>query len=191
MRGSVKSQIKPAIDCLNTEKITYRVSPKSNQTVIAEFFTRDMPFKVAINVHFVEGFRRFTCYLTRTESRLNADVTSGSSPIEYIYDGKKTARTIFAYFDFDSPCTVNLTMKFEKLEKKQKKKINETSEPQTRKSFYRPDMLISDLERMRGFIKDKTEGVVRGVVFRSYRTQIGDPRSCRTLNLRRNISLPE
>lgn len=145
---------------MKTDKITYRLDPKGAQTVFLTLSTGGKPFKVNVNVHFVEGFKRFTCFLCRTPSRLAADITSGSSPIEFAYEGNKKTNKVYIFVDFLKDCVLNLTVRLTELQNKVKikKTDRQAAKKEKEDSIYRnrSDAIFSDLEKTSQFIQEKS-----------------------------------
>ncbi len=145
---------------MKTEKITFRLDPKGTQTAFLTLSTGGKPFKVSVNVHFVEGFKRFTCFLCRTPSRQAADVSSGSSPIDFTFEDNKKTNKIYVFVDFLKDCVVNLTVRSTELQNKVKikKTDNMTVRKEKEDSIYRSkvDAVVSNLEKTSQFIQDKS-----------------------------------
>lgn len=145
---------------MKTDKITYRLDPKGAQTVFLTLSTGGRPFKVNVNVHFVEGFKRFTCFLSRVPSRLGADISSSSSPIEYVYEDNKKTNKIYVYVDFLKDCVLNLTLRLTELQNKVKVKKKEMEAPRKERedsiSRNKTDAVVSELDKTSQFIREKT-----------------------------------
>lgn len=129
---------------------------KAEQAAKISFWTANKNVKVNMSLHYYEGKNRFYCVLSRNEDKSEPDVNSMSSPIEFKYCERNRVSKFYAFFRFDTDCTLNLIVKVDIVPPKRKvvrkppppiKTHAEKNEEYLEAKFSHKH-LIADLEKM-------------------------------------------